>query len=119
MPDIFNILTLELPHGAETFCMTFEPKFPGPLTVKIKLAVVEAPIARPQNIPATIQQETVLQQVPIGSGSNAIVATYPVPNKIRVIDPYDLSATESESEPSTPQLFLKLLKSILRKVQGK
>ncbi|KIK77240.1 hypothetical protein PAXRUDRAFT_167453, partial [Paxillus rubicundulus Ve08.2h10] len=60
----------------------------------------------------------VLQQVPVGSGSNAIVATYPVLKKIRVIDPYDPSATESESEPSTPQLFLKLLESI-SKVQGK
>ncbi|KIK77779.1 hypothetical protein PAXRUDRAFT_834879 [Paxillus rubicundulus Ve08.2h10] len=79
-------------------------------TIKIKLVVVEAPIARPQNIPATIQQET----IPVGSGSNAIVTTYPVPKKIRVIDPYDLSATESESEPSTPQLFLKLLESVLK-----
>jgi len=112
MPDVFNILSLELPHGAETFRMTFEPKFPGPLTIEIRPAVVEAPVARPQNIPATIQQETVLQRVPVGSGSNAIVATYPVPKKIRVIDPYDPSATESESEPSTPQLFLKLLESV-------
>ncbi|KIJ04513.1 hypothetical protein PAXINDRAFT_22193 [Paxillus involutus ATCC 200175] len=118
MPDVFNILSLELPHGAETFRMTFEPKFPGPLTIEIRPAVVEAPVARPQNIPATIQQETVLQRVPVGSGSNAIVATYPVPKKIRVIDPYDPSATESESEPSTPQLFLKLLESV-SKVQGK
>ncbi|KIK94015.1 hypothetical protein PAXRUDRAFT_12315 [Paxillus rubicundulus Ve08.2h10] len=112
MPHVFDILLLELPHGSKTFCMTFEPKFPGPLTIEIKPPVVEAPIARPQNIPATIQQETVLQQVPIGSGLNAIVTTYPVPKKIRVIDPYDLSATESESKPSTPQLFLKLLESI-------
>ncbi|KIK75154.1 hypothetical protein PAXRUDRAFT_787043, partial [Paxillus rubicundulus Ve08.2h10] len=81
-------------------------------TIEIKPAVVEAPVARPQNIPATIQQETVLQRVPVGSGSNAIVATYPVPKRIRVIDPYDPSATESESEPSTPQLFLTLLKSV-------
>ncbi|KIK94018.1 hypothetical protein PAXRUDRAFT_828409 [Paxillus rubicundulus Ve08.2h10] len=83
-------------------------------TIEIKLAVVEAPIARPQNIPATIQQET----IPVGSGLNAIIATYPVPKKIRVIDPYDPSTTESESKPSTPQLFLKSLESIL-KVQGK
>ncbi|KIK97354.1 hypothetical protein PAXRUDRAFT_825038 [Paxillus rubicundulus Ve08.2h10] len=81
-------------------------------TIEIKPAVVEAPVARPQNIPATIQQEAVLQQVPVGSGSNAIVATYPVLKKIRVIDPYDPSATESESEPSTPQLSLKLLESV-------
>ncbi|KAF9225028.1 hypothetical protein BS17DRAFT_779473, partial [Gyrodon lividus] len=66
----FNILSLELPHGAETFRMTFEPEFP---------AVVKAPVARPpQNVPATIQQEIVLQRVPIGSGSNAIVSSFPL-----------------------------------------
>ncbi|KAF9222861.1 hypothetical protein BS17DRAFT_767609 [Gyrodon lividus] len=58
MPAVFNILSPELPHRVETFHMTFEPKFPGPLTIEIKPAVVEALIARPQNIPATIQQET-------------------------------------------------------------
>ncbi|KAF9218268.1 hypothetical protein BS17DRAFT_883510 [Gyrodon lividus] len=107
MPAVFNILSLELPHGAETFRMTFEPKFPGPLTIEIKPAVVEAPVTRPQNVPATIQQDTILQRVPVGSGSSAITATYPVPKKIRVTDPYDPSATESESVPSTPQLILK------------
>ncbi|KAF8835075.1 hypothetical protein BDN67DRAFT_984862 [Paxillus ammoniavirescens] len=112
MPDaVFNILSLELPRGAETFRMTFEPKYPGPLTIEIKPAVVDVPVVRPQNGPSTIEQKTVLQRVPIGSGSSAIVATYPVPKKIRVIDPLDPSATESESEPSTPQLLLKLLES--------
>ncbi|KIK80057.1 hypothetical protein PAXRUDRAFT_52365, partial [Paxillus rubicundulus Ve08.2h10] len=78
----------------EELSMTFEPKYPGPLTIKIKPAVVDVPIVQPQNEPATIEQKTgeshiphcnLLQRVPIGSGSSAIVATYPVSKKSRII----------------------------------
>ncbi|KAF9225190.1 hypothetical protein BS17DRAFT_765811 [Gyrodon lividus] len=109
MPNIFNILLLELTLGAETFHMTFEPQFPDLL---IRPTVVEVPIVRPQNVPATNQQDTVLQQVHVGSSSHAIVAMYPVPENIWVIDPNDPSATESESALSTPQIFFRLLKSV-------
>ncbi|KIK92978.1 hypothetical protein PAXRUDRAFT_146078, partial [Paxillus rubicundulus Ve08.2h10] len=111
---------LELPQGAETFCMTFEPKYPGPLVISIfpfiKPAVVDVPVIQPQNGPADKNYNRAW--IPVGSGLSAIITTYPVPKKIKVIDPLDLSTTKSESEPSTPQLFLKLLKSI-SKVQGK
>ncbi|KIK75718.1 hypothetical protein PAXRUDRAFT_171940 [Paxillus rubicundulus Ve08.2h10] len=120
MPNaIFNILSIELPQGAETFHMTFKPKYPGPLVSSIFPfpAIVNIPVIQLQNGLATIEQQT----VPIGSGSSAIVTTYPVPDKhthYLISDPLNLSATKSESKPSTPQLFLKLLKSVW-KVQGK
>ncbi|KAF9222870.1 hypothetical protein BS17DRAFT_767618 [Gyrodon lividus] len=60
MPNI-NTLSLELSLGPETFCMTFEPQFPGSFTIEIRPTVVKVPIVRPQNIPATIQKGTAFQ----------------------------------------------------------
>ncbi|KAF9219548.1 hypothetical protein BS17DRAFT_821552 [Gyrodon lividus] len=48
MPNVVNTLLLKLLLGPETFCMTFEPQFPGPLTIAIKPAIIKLSISRPQ-----------------------------------------------------------------------
>ncbi|KIK78655.1 hypothetical protein PAXRUDRAFT_163396 [Paxillus rubicundulus Ve08.2h10] len=99
-----NTITLQLPlKYPEPFCMTYEPDFPGKLTIEILPAVVESPIKRKQNLPITVPQGTVLHSVPLG---NSLTATYPIPKKQRVIGKYILLATESESMPPTPRVKL-------------